>query len=171
VAIFECFALPKGEMTLMARMLNPSPGEIADRQTILILKIRHGEVKSALDSKPGNGLSGPTAKGISASKTQHFVDENEQLQKYLEDNWFSSVPPAVKQTYHELFGELATTNGQLWTREAEARTLRSETRNATVICRAGELMFEITLLNDKRAEFVQQINELFGVTVQEKVYV
>jgi hypothetical protein len=161
-------------MTSMSRMLNPSPGEIADRQTILILKIRHGEVKerqSALVSKPGNGLSRPTAKGISASKVQHFVDENEQLQKHLDANWFSSVPTAVKQTYHELFAELATTNGQLWKREDEARTLRLETRNATVMCRAGELMFEITLLNDKRAEFVQQINELFGITVQEKVYV
>lgn len=155
----------------MSRILNPSPGEIADRQTILHLKIQHGsikEIQSGAGARPN--LPGAAEKALSAAKIQHFVDENEQLQKYLEANWFPKVPASIRTSYEELFNQLAAINAHLWNREDEARTLRSEGKNTAVIHRAGELLFEITQLNDQRAELVQEINELFGVRVQEKVY-
>ena len=157
-----------------------STWRIADRQTILKLKILHSDVKKqepsvsiAKDSavaKSETVMSGTRAEGISTPKIQHFVDENERLQKYLDVNWFPNVRADVREIYYGLFDHLAATNEQLWRREDEARTLRSATKNATVMHRAGELLFEITQLNDKRAEFVQEINELFGVRVREKVY-
>jgi hypothetical protein len=142
----------------MSRMLNPSPGEVADRQAILQLKIEYGNPKT-----------GQTENG-STSKVQHFAEEHSRLQDYLENKWFPLLPAELTAIYSQLRSRLALINRELWERENEARTLRATNRDATSIHRAGELRFEITQLNDDRAEVVRKVNELFGINVQEKIY-
>jgi hypothetical protein len=136
----------------MSRMLNPSPGEVADRQTILQLKIQHGT----------SHTSTPTV--------QHFAQEHDHLQEYLEDKWFPQLATELRASYDQLYSRLATINKNLWECEDQARALRDAANNRQSVHQAGELLFEITHLNDDRAEVVKEINELFGINVQEKIY-
>lgn len=136
----------------MSRMLNPSPGEVADRQTILQLKIQH--------------VSSQTL----PRKMQHFTQEHGRLQEYLEDKWFPHLPTELRAIYDQLCSRLATINKDLWECEDRARALRAATKNRQSMHQAGELLFEITRLNDDRAEAVKKINELFGINLQEKIY-
>jgi hypothetical protein len=136
----------------MSRMLNPSPGEVADRQTILQLKIQYGSSQTL------------------PRKVQHFAQEHGRLQEYLEDQWFPQLATELRAIYDQLCSRLATINKDLWECEDQARALRAATNNRQSVHQAGELLFEITHLNDDRAEVVKKINELFGINVQEKIY-
>ena len=172
-------------------MLKPSPGEAADRQTILHLKLDHADTQSPtdefelatqdVDAKPvvkdGKtlGAVGRTVnKGASKIDVQPFLWEHEELQQYLEKTYFVNYPDAGK-AYDKLFDELKEINSRLWNLEDEARTLRqlkisvAPFDNAAVY-RAAVVLCEITQANDERAETVKKINALFGISQQEKMY-
>jgi hypothetical protein len=88
----------------------------------------------------------------------------------LEDKWFPQLSSELRASYDQLCSRLATINEDLWECEDQARALRAATNNRQSTHQAGELLFEITQLNDDRAELVKTINELFGINVQEKIY-
>ena len=156
------------------RMLKPDPGELVDRQTILELKIKHadsGETETAADEKEveGGAVARTVVKGNSKVDIQPFLWENEEIQRYMEKNWFPDFPH-IGEEYDELFDSLAEVNGRLWDLEDEARALRAATKNPATMNRAGIVLFEITEENDKRAELVKKINALFNIHSQEKMY-
>ena len=149
------------------RMLQPSPGEAVDRQTILSLKMHHGAKK---------GMN-----------VKAFVDENNELQRYLEQNFFLIAPKALQDPYDRAFNALKEVNRQLWDLEDEIRNLKIEfgggglsaQEMARVISgqihlpaslRIIEISLLIPELNDRRAKLVQEINRLFGIYSQEKVF-
>jgi NAD-dependent DNA ligase len=135
------------------RLMKPAPGEIADRQTILNLKAKFGE-----------------AKGINV---QPFIDENELCQQYLERNWFPDLRTQVEiDEYDKLFAELEELNTQVWQLTDQSHTLMEapDRHQALANQRAAEVLFSITEMNDRRASIVYQINGLFALKVQEKIF-
>lgn len=134
------------------RLMKPAPGEIADRQTILNLKAKFGE-----------------AKGINI---QPFLDEHELCQQYLERNWFPEINVNDAKDYDRLFAELEELNTQVWQLTDQSHTLMEapDRHQALANQRAAEVLFAITEMNDRRASIVYQINGLFQVKVQEKIF-
>jgi hypothetical protein len=161
------------------RMIKPSPGECADRQTILKLKVASvdpGESKVAGDQVHVMDAGGSERtvnrtllKNAPKVNVQPFLLENEEIQRYLEQYWFPDFP-RVGDRYDELFDGLADVNERLWKLEDEARVLRAAEKNTDTIYRAATVLFEITEENDKRSELVREINRLFSIDTQEKVY-
>lgn len=134
------------------RLMKPAPGEIADRQTILNLKAKFGE-----------------AKGLNV---QPFIDENELCQQYLEKNWFPDLKAQDAEEYDSLLSDLEEINLQVWQLTDQSHTLKEAPDRFQALAnqRAAEVLFMITDMNDKRAEIVYQINGLFQLKVQEKIF-
>lgn len=176
----------------MGNIIAPSPGDLVDRQTILQTKI----ARCGIESDTGNPQTSqiyvddnyqlPRGKDVvgrtildkeSMSKIdiQPFMLEHEAIQQRLELDWFPklSVKQVTEGVYDKLLEELRAVNEQLWNLEDQARTLRSAPNRIfsdEVSRRAAQCLFEITRLNDKRADLVKQVNALWGIAVQEKVY-
>lgn len=137
------------------RMLQPSPGEVCDRQTILQLKCKHGMEKKI--------------------NVQPFVDENNQLQDYLEKGWLLLANKSIQHDYDTLLKQLEVVNSRLWSLEDRVREWQQISKAQPL----GEKelrdivqdYFSITQLNDVRAGLVKQINALFGIYSQEKLHV
>jgi hypothetical protein len=117
------------------RLINPGPGEVADRLTILALKILFGQQ--------------------AAKDTTHFERERAALLvKFRSADAGKLIEPLL---------ELAAVNGALWHKEDELREWRDQDPNslgppaAVVAC-----AFQIQSLNDRRATLVGQINTLAG---------
>lgn len=130
------------------RLLRPSPGEAADRQTILHLKAKYGEIKK-INTKP-------------------FVDEINELQTYLDVHYFSKITDEQGNKFTELYGKLASKNKELWLIEDEVRLRIKQGEDNTT--RLSEIAKLVPKLNDERAAFVQEINAIFSITEVEKVY-
>lgn len=140
------------------RLLNPSPGEILDRMTILELKITFGHKK-----------------GVS---TTHFEAEYAELQEALK-GWTDSLPESYYfdddngTNYQELMDKmamerngLAAVNALLWDAEDRVRLL-PETEAFTL----ARLAKQIVAWNDARARHVQGLNKLYMAgDEQEKLY-
>ena len=162
----------------MPRMLKPSPGECADRQTILALKIKYGtggnetSTRSETKTSTVGVVSRTVIESPSAVNIQPFIDENEQIQQYLEKLWLPELVENKPQQYDQYFDELAEVNSQVWKLMDQAHVLYDapDKRQLQVNFRAAETLFSIVELNDKRAKLVGQINELFSIKVQEKIY-
>lgn len=160
------------------RLLKPSPGECADRQTILNLKIKYGSggqdtgvnldktvTETAVATR--QKLDNPSPVNI-----QPFIDENEALQRYLESNWFPDIQANKGVKYDTLLDELGELNHMLWKIMDQATVLKDapDRAQAQANVRAAELLFLIIELNAKRARLVSEINELWEVRHQEKIY-
>jgi len=126
------------------RLLNPSPGELLDRKTILHLKIDAGRRRQV--------------------SVAHFEEELSGIKAALAD-WFKKNPGADRRAYDEAARELAGVNGKLWEAEDEVRALPRDAKD-----RLAELAKEIPELNDRRADLVQRVNALFRVSHTEKLY-
>lgn len=128
------------------RLINYGPGEIADRLTILSLKILHG--------------------GDAGKDVGHFVQERNALLAQLRGRETTGA-------WFEFVVDLGAVNGALWQAEDDLRNRRSEESGAHSIGwfqTITELAFHIQSLNDRRAVLVQQINEKTGDFVgQEKL--
>ena len=125
-------------------LMNPSPGELVDRKTILRLKIAAGQRR-----KVGVG---------------HFQKELELIEAALAE-WFRKSAGADQGACDEATGGMAEVNQKLWHAEDEVRALTRSERD-----RLAELAKLIPELNDRRAELVQQVNRVFGVDQVEKLY-
>lgn len=138
------------------RFLKPSPGECADRQTILQIKCR----AAAQQGKP----------------LEHFVGENNDIQRYLETEWFPEGliknGKEIADNYDKLQEELKKVNQRLWDLEDEIRSILalSTEEQAKRVWDVFRIGTSIPIYNDKRAELVAKINELFGVLSREKIY-
>jgi hypothetical protein len=116
------------------RLVNYGPGEIADRLTILALKVLHGSAAG----KP----------------VDHFEKERNALLtqlrgRELAGSWFEHVL------------ELGAVNAALWQAEDALREYRAADTaltSATHLKPVVDLAFRIQELNDRRAELVMLIN-------------
>lgn len=138
------------------RFLKPSPGECADRQTILQIKIR----VAAQQGKP----------------LEHFVGENNEIQNYLQTSWFPEAVikrgASVATEFDQLWEKLERVNQRLWDLEDEVRSIlalpsEKQTEKVWEVFRIGTA---IPIENDKRARLVEEINLLFDVQTREKIY-
>jgi hypothetical protein len=128
----------------MTRLLAPNPGEVADRSTILELKIAFAEKHN--------------------SPAEHFHEELSDLNLYLGEKW--------SKDYEKLRQDMLKVNQKLWYAEDEIRAVRKkgDTSSLEAIEKLAGLAVIITEQNDVRSNLVRQINELFGITAQEKLY-
>ncbi len=124
--------------------MNPSPGELVDRKTILRLKIAAGERKKV--------------------SVAHFQKELELIEAALAER-FQKTAGADRSAYDAATRGLAEVNQKLWHAEDEVRGLDGNQRD-----RLAELAKLIPALNDHRAELVRQVNRVFGVDQVEKLY-
>lgn len=126
------------------RLINPSPGELLDRKTILHLKIEAGQRRQV--------------------DVAHFQEELELIEAALAD-WLRKNAGADRRAYDAATKELAEVNRELWHAEDEVRQLPRSERD-----RLAELAKSIPELNDRRADLVQRVNGLFRVSQGEKMY-
>lgn len=136
------------------RLLRPSPGEAADRQSILHLKCQYGELKN-MNIKP-------------------FTDEISELQTYLDVHYFHKITEETGEKYNGLFGSLARLNRDMWKLEDEVRIRTADTYEHKGPDNDARLLVIVRLipqLNDKRAALVQEVNSLFSIHQQEKIYI
>ncbi|MFQ5778997.1 MAG: DUF4254 domain-containing protein [Terriglobia bacterium] len=124
--------------------MNPSPGELLDRKTILHLKIEAGQRRQV--------------------DVAHFQEELGLIEAALAD-WLRKNAGADRRAYDEATKELAEVNRKLWHAEDEVRQLPRSERD-----RLAELAKSIPELNDRRADLVQRVNGLFRVSQGEKMY-
>jgi hypothetical protein len=141
------------------RLLDPDIGEIADRQSILQLKIDAG-----------------MKKGVS---TLAWEDELLQLDTYLGkkiQSWQRVATAGSTDDFGKLNAELSQVNARLWQSEDEIRRLRTAairsigSTDGPAISEIGALALRICDLNDARCNLVHRINAIFGVNQQEKIY-
>lgn len=162
------------------RLLNPNPGECVDRQTILELKVKYGGGRQekpdtsdeVVELTPERGLTRTVMKDPSPINVQPFIDENEQIQQYLERNWFTDIGEKQGKQFDVHYEELGEINHQVWKLMDQATVLKDAPDRAQerANARAAEVLFAIIELNAKRAEIVSKINALFSVQVQEKIF-
>ena len=121
----------------MSALLNIGAGNIADRLTILALKLLHY--------------------GAAGTPTDHLRDERNALLVQLRSR-------KGGKDYTEELLELAAVNGRLWTLTDQLRALdNSETpRATTTLIHAGQIGIDILRLNDHRAKLVARINKATG---------
>ena len=124
-------------------LTKPTPGECVDRQTILNLKASHALEQ---DKEP-----------------YYFVQESEDIQRYLERVWFPHVTKDVQDKFDNLVHLLDNINAQLWDLEDEMRRhIKVFGDNEGRAC-ITFTAFKIANLNDARTDTVKQINALFKV--------
>lgn len=128
------------------RLINLGLGELADRLTILALKIAHGQQAS--------------------KDVAHFVTERNAL--------LVQVRTAATDPGLEFLFELAAVNAMLWYAEDHLREWRQQfaaesCTSATWVAQepdaaadAVEIAFRIQALNDRRAELVSLLNKSAG---------
>jgi len=181
------------------RLIRPSPGEAADRQCILELKMKYGGSEVPVDTadltdpvaakraEPPKEIvrvrnEGGVATTVARQKfisgkvnIQPFIDEHELIQNYLEQNWF---PTLVTQTgadieFDRLYEELAEVNNTIWKLTDRGHILLSQAKvnkEGTDMLAMADVMVGTIEWNDIRAETVRRINELFGLKVREKIF-
>jgi hypothetical protein len=121
----------------MPRLVNIGVGEIADRLTILSLKILYGRQQGKL--------------------IDHFETERNALLTQLRSRELNGA------WFEQVLG-LGAVNAALWQAEDVLRQLRQdyEARASGVDCAAREVAFRIQELNDQRAGLIETINKLTG---------
>lgn len=123
----------------MSRLVNYGLGEVADRLSILSLKIAHG---------------------IEQSKSvEHFVQEQGVLQVELRTRGGST------NGWIGLIIDLTVVNARLWQAEDQIRADHRVVGQGYLVDDADRIIrcaFLIADLNDRRAALVRQINQLTG---------
>ena len=127
-------------------VLQPTVGELLDRQTILALKIHHG-LKAGVDTGAWQAEQDEIAARLAARTT--------------------SFAPEQRHLHARLAGTLGSINASLWAAEDEVRV----TADSEIATLAG-LAKRIASLNDQRAHAVRELNRLAGESSagNEKVY-
>jgi hypothetical protein len=163
-------------------IIRPKPGELVDRQTILELKLVHcdtGVMERQPEMRPKAMLKAVTRQVLEGDKTKHrnalaFMDEYELVQDYLIKYYIPDIATSdqIVSKYDSLYDQLSDINGKIWELEDEARILRDAPDRFAVQAskRAAEVLFSINDLNDKRSEIIHQIDLLWNIDHQEKMY-
>lgn len=132
------------------RLLNPAPGEILDRISILDLKIRAAEQK-----------------GID---TARFAAEKSLLEEQMLNwnNWLreDKPPQSTWDVIAQKKNGLAAINALLWETEDTVRATHPTDIQTLATC-----CIRVYTLNDGRADLVHQLSKLYGSDeVHEKIY-
>jgi len=130
------------------RLINFGPGEMADRLTILSLKILHAkELNKPVD---------------------HFEQERNAL--------LAQFPRApLAKTWFEQFLELQAVNAIIWQDTDDVRAIRTngmQTRESAPrdTAQLAALCVRLQVMNDRRAQLISLINVNLGATaVEEKI--
>ena len=152
------------------------PGDLADRQSIVELKINHcnAEFDGDVTRKPRGGVE-RTLVTKNAVDVAIFLDELDMIRHALETKW---VPDLIAQNkveaYDKLYDELNEANTQLWELEDLIRALKAAPQEmegrVDWLGRVKDIAFDIVTKNDKRSAVIKQINALWGYNRQEKMY-
>ena len=124
-------------------LLKPTPGEVADRISILNLKIEH-----CPDEKDDVKLS--------------FIEEKGDLECYAIDTF--PVLPDSRYTYTVQLGRI---NEKLWDLEDLVRAFDPKNGALSILL---DYYRKITELNDKRQGLIKKINARYGIKKVEKLY-
>lgn len=162
----------------MPRLLNPNPGEAADRQTILELKLHYGsggaegEARNQTKMEKRGIFVRTVVDGPVQVNLIPFENEITQIRNYMNKSWSPMLDEAGVADYDKLYDELADVNEQIWKLTDQAHTLMNAPDKAqeTANARAAEVLYLTIELNDKRASLVRQINQLFNINFQEKIF-
>lgn len=162
------------------RLIKPSPGELADRQSILELKLDYGMPELLETSKveySTKGIRGMERRTIPEPTKVNIIPFKEELEAvidYTAKHWVPGITDddSKVQEYDSLYDQLCEVNATLWQLEDQGRSLRKspDALVASSDTRLGQIYREVMANNDKRAGIVQQINALWGINHQEKFY-
>ena len=166
-------------------LLKPLPGDLADRQSIIELKINHCNAEFDEDHKnaftAGVDVSNTsmtmarTLVNKDAINVAPFLDELDLIRKELEKKWVPDLIAMNKvEQYDVLYSELESINSQLWVLEDKIFALRMAperiAKTPDWISQTSETGIMISETNAKRSEIIKQINALWGYKTQEKMY-
>lgn len=162
------------------RLLKPSPGECADRLTILELKMKYGsggeEPSTDVEVNDDRTMARKVVHNASSVNIEPFRDEHRLIGEYLENNWIPDLDvqkgPTARARLDALVEELAELNHQVWKLTDQAHILKDapDRMAAQANERAAEVLYLTIELNDKRAKLVRDINELFDIRHVEKIF-
>lgn len=163
-------------------LLKPLPGDLADRQSILELKINHSNAEFDED-KPqdpyvDHGHVMQVARTLvnkNAINVAPFLDELDLVRKELEKKWVPDLIAMNKvEQYDNLYSQLEEVNKQLWDMEDKMCALRMAPERVTKtpdwISQTSDTGIAISEQNHKRSELIKQINAIWGYKTQEKMY-
>jgi hypothetical protein len=170
-------------------LLKPLPGDLADRQCILELKINHCTAEFDEESndpftRKRTLVTGKTETTVGiarvlvskgAADVTPFIDELDLIRKELEKKWVPDLITKNKvEEYDKLYDQLNEANTTLWGLEDTIRALKAspEDMESTLnwLKRVKDTAFDIVIQNDARSEVIKQINALWGWNRQEKMY-
>lgn len=166
----------------MGNIINPTPGDLVDRQTILQIKIAKCGVVSDTGIQPVSQEITSFSSEAAMSRTkllektevniQPLVIEHEAIQQKLERDFFPKLDAFGASAFDPLLEKLLNINKTLWKLEDQARVLRSapDKQLQTVLERKAECLDVISTSNDMRLGVVKQINALWGIQSEEKIY-
>jgi len=166
----------------MGNIINPSPGDLVDRQTILLVKLEHCGVEGDTGLQPVSSEVMEVSKEKTVARTvlmekteiniQPFILEANAIQEKLHLYWFYKLSDKQGEEFNTLFAKLKATNAGLWKLEDQARVLRMapDKQSDTILHRKAETLDAITFNNDQRADLVRKINSLWNIDIQEKLY-
>lgn len=173
----------------MGNIINLSPGDLVDRQTILELKIEHCGTEGNTGHQPVSEETFSVSPQETITRTkllektevniQPMIIEHEAIQKRLEMDWFPKISTAVGEQFDKLYQQLRQTNKEMWQLENQARILRAAPKRVvaklldnmdTVVLRKSECLDAISTTNDTRISLVKQINALWNIESEAKIY-
>jgi hypothetical protein len=166
----------------MGNIITLSPGDLVDRQTILEVKLEHLGVEGdtgytpksieLLEQTPQKSVARTVLMDKTEVDVQPVLIEHEAIQERLERDWFPKLTSEQGATFDEFNQRLRSVNKELWKLEDQIRIYRKapDLDSPIILRRVKDTAFAIVVNNDLRANYVQQINTLWGIEVQEKIY-
>ena len=129
-------------------ILNPTPGEIIDRQTILTLKIKHCLTDTDVKAfqKEYDELGG------------YFIEAFDYDGDIFDEDTFKAYQKSLQDINTELWG--LEDERRKWIKSTSSDRMRAIANNAEIT----------TNLNDERAKLIKAINTLYNINVVEKIY-
>jgi hypothetical protein len=166
----------------MGNIITPTPGDLVDRQTILEIKLEHLGVEGdtgyapksveLLEQSPEKSVARTVLLDKTEIDVQPTLFEHAAIQERLERDWFHKLTPEQGEIYDNFNQRLRSVNKELWKLEDQIRVYRKapDVDSPLILRRVKDTAFAIVVNNDLRANYVQQINTLWDIRIQEKIY-
>jgi hypothetical protein len=158
------------------KLLSPNPGEAIDRQMVCWVKAEQCEQTVKESNVNTKTFENQTFTPKARIDPKQFVDEINALQKHLLENWFILIPKTnpLSTQLDKHISDLKTLHTRLYQLNNQLRSLHkaynAQDSEAPSPREVQLLAFQITDLNDARANIVFEINKLFGCPTVEKLY-
>jgi hypothetical protein len=163
-------------------IINPYPGDLVDRQTILEVKLEHlgvdGDTGYApkstdlIEQSPEKSVARTVLLDKTEVDVQPVLLEHAAIQEHLERLWFIKLTPEKGEAFDELHRKIRFVNAELWKLEDQIRVYRKapDQNDHNILKRVQQTAYAIVVNNDLRADLVRQINRLWGIITLEKIY-